>query len=450
MTSLESGSSANDLHASDADVGMTSRRTRDSTKRTVTSRQDSNLEKNLKEKKNEELHSQKLARQEREMTSRAVQVDPCAFEMTMSSSKLAQIEGGKVATLSGVARVDDEAFCVDVLERLVTEVKERQKVLERKTTSPPRGNNTTRVRQTRTSEVSKLPVIPPERKSLASSEGSGRLREKIEELASELQLYTYQEKQVTHAHSLARTGALTSNAFKPGSDTLDEQLVLVERSLTLRQGQGQSLEVIELLQQTKRERELCAQMLLNIERSVKKRRMKLVSQNPTLASAELTGSPRVETASDSPYKRSSLGKRLLHVQAEMRLYMQLEGKLLQRRNSSYRDAFRARDDVIKQKKREIRTLQMKVETLTEERERLKAENLTRAHRDNLKQQQQQHRPTNAFTHADTPPRDDVTNPRDSSSASSSTHESVRKAKLTSLKALVRKRKEEQAARPPSV
>ena len=264
---------------------------------------------------------------------------------------------------------DDNELCLKLIDDLLSNVKQRQQVLKNDVDPPPRGTNVTRMREhDKNTPTPKSVVVVGAR---TENDDDVTLRDKVQQLAQELNLYTYQEKEITHRYKLRKHETSTGALSHRSHDEIEGQLHVVERSLVRYRGQGQSDEITQFLEHTKHERDTCYHMMCTIERQIRKRRLKL--QMSTASKSTTAVAARGATGSQYPkqYMKTNLSKKLVDIRNEIKQYIDVEQSVTRQVRRDYERKSKYKDDALKQQNREIQTLKHRLEFMTQERDRLK-------------------------------------------------------------------------------
>lgn len=213
---------------------------------------------------------------------RTVAVDSRTAAVQVSAHTDPETRGSSSVTngaADGEAQSLEIGVCLEILSKLLSSVKQRQSVLGKDVPPAPKGTNATRMRQTAGSDIT-FPVLAIREPNQVST-GSALLLGKVEELARELDLYTDQERQITHRYKVNKHGAATSGAAGALSNRSDDavtaQLLLVEKTVTKRRHNqnGYADDLSQLVDKTRRERETCFQILCNIEKHINSLTLKM-------------------------------------------------------------------------------------------------------------------------------------------------------------------------------
>ena len=256
---------------------------------------------------------------------------------------------------------DEDEACVAILNDLLSDIRQRQAALHKDSDPPPKDNYLTRTRRFKPETSSSL-------QSPRAMNGND-LRSKIEELAKELQLYTHQEKQVTHKYNLSRLQ--TNNAITHrGNDKVEVQLHLVEKNVAKHRGNPAWEEVTHLVENTKQERESCLKMMGDIEKHIKQRKRKLQDSTPEL-NARKQRVYRTAYQKKKPLQ-TNLSKKMIKLQNEIKHYIDLEKAMGQKVKSEVEKTTRAKDEALRMKERELKTMEHRLETVERERDIAKA------------------------------------------------------------------------------
>ena len=237
----------------------------------------------------------------------------------------------------------DRNLCEQILHHMMEEVKKRQTVLGKKVGPVPKENKALRLRRGQMIQTTRQ----------GRPEETSVLRKKLEELASLLNVYTQQEKLVTHKLGVAKRQKkairqLVEDASKDAEGTnKDEKKKNTKPDDHVVKG-NDSIEA---------ERNTCYRMMCAIEKQVKEKKQRLRMSNPGLRPPAAESSGITETDPNQP----ALTSKMNDLQSEIRQYIDIQHATSQHQKEEFQLHQRQYEQKLKASEKQVSLLQKQLQ-----------------------------------------------------------------------------------------